>query len=251
METMKDIKAQFASAKEGEYNALFQHYENDERSGVQKLIQQYRKKLQALENERARTEIMKEYEHKYEHLGYLCGIDEVGRGPLAGPVVACAVILPKDCDILWLNDSKKLTAKKREELYDVIMEGAVSVGIGMASPERIDEINILQATYEAMREAVSKLSREPDLLLNDAVTIPEMTIMQVPIIKGDAKSVSIAAASILAKVTRDRLMIEYDKILPEYGFAGHKGYGSKEHIAAIQKYGPSPIHRRTFIKNFM
>ena len=251
METMKDIKAQFASAKEGEYNALFQHYENDERSGVQKLIQQYRKKLQALENERARTEIMKEYEHKYEHLGYLCGIDEVGRGPLAGPVVACAVILPKDCDILWLNDSKKLTAKKREELYDVILEGAVSVGIGMASPERIDEINILQATYEAMREAVSKLSREPDLLLNDAVTIPEMTIMQVPIIKGDAKSVSIAAASILAKVTRDRLMIEYDKILPEYGFAGHKGYGSKEHIAAIQKYGPSPIHRRTFIKNFM
>ena len=172
METMKDIKAQFASAKEGEYNALFQHYENDERSGVQKLIQQYRKKLQALENERARTEIMKEYEHKYEHLGYLCGIDEVGRGPLAGPVVACAVILPKDCDILWLNDSKKLTAKKREELYDVIMEGAVSVGIGMASPERIDEINILQATYEAMRQAVSKLSVQPQLLLNDAVTIP-------------------------------------------------------------------------------
>lgn len=251
METMKDIKARFASAKEGEYNALFRHYENDERSGVQKLIQQYHKKLRALEDERVRTESMKKYEHEYEHLGYLCGIDEVGRGPLAGPVVACAVILPKDCDILWLNDSKKLTAKKREELYDVILEGAVSVGIGMASPERIDEINILQATYEAMREAVSKLSREPDLLLNDAVTIPEMTIMKVPIIKGDAKSVSIAAASILAKVTRDRLMIEYDKILPEYGFAGHKGYGSKEHIAAIQKYGPSPIHRRTFIKNFM
>lgn len=251
METMKDIKARFASAKEGEYNALFRHYENDERSGVQKLIQQYHKKLQALEDERVRTESMKKYEHEYEHLGYLCGIDEVGRGPLAGPVVACAVILPKDCNILWLNDSKKLTAKKRDELYDVILEGAVSVGIGMASPERIDEINILQATYEAMREAVSKLSREPDLLLNDAVTIPEMTIMQVPIIKGDAKSVSIAAASILAKVTRDRLMIEYDKILPEYGFAGHKGYGSKEHIAAIQKYGPSPIHRRTFIKNFM
>lgn len=251
METMKDIKARFASAKEGEYNALFRHYENDERSGVQKLIQQYHKKLQALEDESVRTESMKKYEHEYEHLGYLCGIDEVGRGPLAGPVVACAVILPKDCNILWLNDSKKLTAKKRDELYDVILEGAVSVGIGMASPERIDEINILQATYEAMREAVSKLSREPDLLLNDAVTIPEMTIMQVPIIKGDAKSVSIAAASILAKVTRDRLMIEYDKILPEYGFAGHKGYGSKEHIAAIQKYGPSPIHRRTFIKNFM
>ena len=226
-------------------------YETDLRSGVQKLVQQYRKKLDALEKEKLRMEQMMQFEHKYEHLGYLCGIDEVGRGPLAGPVVACAVILPKDHSILYLNDSKKLSAARREELYDEIMEKAVATGIGMASPARIDEINILQATNEAMREAVSKLSREPDLLLNDAVTIPEMTIMQVPIIKGDAKSVSIAAASILAKVTRDRLMIEYDKILPEYGFAGHKGYGSKEHIAAIQKYGPSPIHRRTFIKNFM
>lgn len=251
METMKDIKTRFASAKEGEYNALFQHYETDERSGVQKLIQQYRKKLDVLKKERERTEIMKEYEHKYEHLGYLCGIDEVGRGPLAGPVVACAVILPKDCDILWLNDSKKLTAKKREELYDVILEGAVSVGIGMARPERIDEINILQATYEAMRQAVSKLSVQPQLLLNDAVTIPEIHIPQVPIIKGDAKSVSIAAASIVAKVTRDRMMEEYDKILPEYGFASNKGYGSAAHIEALKKYGPSQIHRRTFITHFV
>ena len=251
METMKDIRAHFASAKEGEYNALFQHYENDERSGVQKLIQQYRKKLQVLENERARTEIMKEYEHKYEHLGYLCGIDEVGRGPLAGPVVACAVILPKDCDILWLNDSKKLTAKKREELYDVILEGAVSVGIGMASPERIDEINILQATYEAMRMAIGNLKVQPDLLLNDAVTIPEVEIPQVPIIKGDAKSVSIAAASIIAKVTRDRLMVEYDKVLPGYDFASNKGYGTKKHIEGLKELGPSPIHRRTFIKKYI
>ena len=194
---------------------------------------------------------MKEYEHKFEHLGYLCGIDEVGRGPLAGPVVACAVILPKDCDILWLNDSKKLTAKKREELYDVILDEAVSVGIGMASPERIDEINILQATYEAMRQAVSKLSVQPQLLLNDAVTIPEITIPQVPIIKGDAKSVSIAAASIVAKVTRDRMMEEYDKVIPEYGFASNKGYGSAAHIEALKKYGPSPIHRRTFITHFV
>lgn len=251
METMKDIKARFASAKEGEYNALFRHYENDERSGVQKLIQQYHKKLQALEDERVRIESMKKYEHEYEHLGYLCGIDEVGRGPLAGPVVACAVILPKDCDILWLNDSKKLTAKKREELYDVILEGAVSVGIGMASPERIDEINILQATYEAMRQAVSRLSVQPQLLLNDAVTIPEIQIPQVPIIKGDAKSVSIAAASIVAKVTRDRMMEEYDKVLPEYGFASNKGYGSAAHIEALKKYGPSPIHRKTFITHFV
>ena len=193
---------------------------------------------------------MKEYEHKYEHLGYLCGIDEVGRGPLAGPVVACAVILPKDCDILWLNDSKKLTAKKREELYDVILEGAVSVGIGMASPERIDEINILQATYEAMRQAISKLSVQPQLFLNDAVTIPEVQIPQVPIIKGDAKSVSIAAASIVAKVTRDRLMEQYADVFPEYDFASNKGYGSATHIAALKQYGPTPIHRHSFIKNF-
>ena len=165
--------------------------------------------------------------------------------------MAGAVILPEDSKILWLNDSKQLSAKKREELYDVIMEEAISVGVGYASPARIDEINILQATYEAMREAISKLSVQPQILLNDAVTIPQIEIPQVPIVKGDAKSVSIAAASIIAKVTRDRLMVEYDKIMPEYGFASHKGYGSKSHIEAIQKYGPSPIHRATFIKNFL
>ena len=194
---------------------------------------------------------MKIYEHKYEDLGWICGIDEVGRGPLAGPVVAGAVILPRDSKILYLNDSKQLTAKKRDELYDVIMREAVAVGIGYASPARIDEINILQATYEAMREAISKLSVKPDILLNDAVTIPEVTIPQVPIIKGDAKSISIGAASIIAKVTRDRLMAEYDELMPEYGFASNKGYGSAEHIATIKKYGASPIHRMTFIKNFI
>ena len=251
METMKEVKARFASAKEGEYDALFQYYENDERSGVKKLILQYQKKQKNLETERLRIEKMKEYEHKYEHLGYLCGIDEVGRGPLAGPVVACAVILPKDPDILWLNDSKQLTARKREELYDVIMERAVSVGIGMAGPERIDQINILQATYEAMREAVGRLSVTPALLLNDAVTIPEITVPQVPIIKGDAKSVSIAAASIVAKVTRDRMMEEYDRYLPGYGFASNKGYGSAAHIQALKELGPTPIHRKTFITHFV
>ena len=183
--------------------------------------------------------------------GFMCGIDEVGRGPLAGPVVAGAVILPRDCKILYLNDSKQLSAKKRDELYDVIMENAVAVGIGMASPRRIDEINILQATYEAMREAVSKLEPVPQILLNDAVTIPDVTIPQVPIIKGDAKSISIAAASIVAKVTRDRMMVEYDKVMPEYGFASNKGYGAAAHIEALKKYGPSPIHRATFIKNFI
>ena len=173
----------------------------------------------------------------------------MGRGPLAGPVVAAAVILPKDCRILYINDSKKLSAKKREELYDVIMEQAVAVGIGMRSPARIDEINILQATYEAMREAIGNLDPQPSLLLNDAVTIPEVTIPQIPIIKGDAKSISIGAASIIAKVTRDRLMVEYDRLMPEYDFASNKGYGSKEHIEAIHRQGPCPIHRRSFLKN--
>ena len=229
----------------------YEMYKEDTRSGVKKLIEQCHRKEAALEAEKQRTEKMKEYEHKYEHLGYFCGIDEVGRGPLAGPVVACAVILPKDNQILYLNDSKKLSASKREELYDVIMREAVSVGIGMRSPERIDEINILQATYEAMREAVSKLDVMPQVLLNDAVTIPQITIPQVPIIKGDAKSVSIAAASIVAKVTRDRLMEEYDKVFPEYGFASNKGYGAAVHIEALKKYGPTPIHRKTFITHFI
>ena len=187
----------------------------------------------------------------YKRQGWICGIDEVGRGPLAGPVVAGAVILPRDSKILYLNDSKQLTAKKRDELYDVIMREAVAVGIGYASPARIDEINILQATYEAMREAISKLSVKPDVLLNDAVKIPQVDIRQVPIIKGDAKSVSIAAASIVAKVTRDRLMEEYDKVLPGYGFASNKGYGSAEHIAALKEIGPSPIHRQSFIGHFV
>ena len=251
MKTIGEIKEEFSNASLNEYPSLCESYRSDERSGVQKLIEQAEKKIAALEKEIQRTEQMKQYEHKYEHVGYICGIDEVGRGPLAGPVVACAVILPKDCDILYLNDSKKLTAAKREELYDVILEKAVAVGIGMASPQRIDEINILQATYEAMREAVGKLSVIPQLLLNDAVTIPGIEIPQVPIIKGDAKSVSIAAASIVAKVTRDRMMVEYDKVMPEYGFASNKGYGAAAHIEALKKIGPSPIHRATFIKNFI
>lgn len=251
MKTIGEIKEEFSAAREADWNAICQMYETDLRSGVQKLVQQYRKKLDALEKEKLRMEQMMQFEHKYEHLGYLCGIDEVGRGPLAGPVVACAVILPKDHPILYLNDSKKLTAHKREELYDVIMREAVAVGLGMASPARIDEINILQATYEAMRQAVSKLAVMPQLLLNDAVTIPGIEIPQVPIIKGDAKSASIAAASIVAKVTRDRLMVEYDKTMPEYGFASNKGYGSAEHIVALQKYGPTPIHRASFITHFV
>ena len=209
------------------------------------------KRQRKLQAELERLEGMLVYEREYRPLGVVCGIDEVGRGPLAGPVVAGAVILPEDCQILYLNDSKKLTERRRELLYEEIMEKAVAVGLGVVSQERIDEINILQATYEAMRQAVGSLSVQPDILLNDAVTIPGITTVQVPIIKGDAKSMSIAAASIIAKVTRDRLMMEYDKLMPEYGFAGHKGYGSAAHIEALKKYGPSPIHRKSFITHFI
>ena len=207
------------------------------------------KRQAKLEKERARIETMKVYEKEYESHGWICGIDEVGRGPLCGPVVASAVILPKDCQILYLNDSKKLSEKKRDELYDIIMEEAIAVGVGMASPQRIDEINILQATYEAMRQAISNLKVKPAVLLNDAVTIPGVEIPQIPIIKGDAKSVSIAAASIIAKVTRDRMMVEYDRMYPGYDLASNKGYGTKVHMEALRTVGPCEIHRKTFIKN--
>lgn len=210
-----------------------------------------KKQQERLEKEIARTKAMSIFEEEYKDYPYICGIDEVGRGPLAGPVVAGAVILPKDDMILYLNDSKKLSEKKREMLYDEIMNRAVATGIGMASPARIDEINILQATYEAMRMAIDNLKVRPNILLNDAVTIPQVDILQVPIIKGDAKSISIAAASIIAKVTRDRLMVEYDKVLPGYDFASNKGYGTKAHIAGLKELGPTPIHRRSFIHNYV
>ena len=204
-----------------------------------------------LSKERERLKAMWAYEEEYGMYGNICGIDEAGRGSFAGPVVAGAVILPKDAEILYLNDSKKLSEKKREQLYEEIMEKAAAVGVGIVGPERIDEINILQATYEAMRTAVSDLGIEPDILLNDAVTIPGIDIRQVPIVKGDAKSVSIAAASIVAKVTRDRIMVRYEEEFPGYGFASHKGYGTAAHRESIKKMGACPIHRRTFIKNYI
>ncbi|MBR5564709.1 MAG: ribonuclease HII [Roseburia sp.] len=245
------IKEELKNTPDEELAGFISTYEADERGGVIKLVEQAKKRVEKLAQEKQRIWELGKFEREYEQFGYVCGIDEVGRGPLAGPVVASAVILPKDCDILYINDSKKLSVAKREELYDVIMEKAVAVGIGMVGPGRIDEINILQATYEAMREAISNLQVAPDILLNDAVTIPSVTIRQVPIIKGDAKSISIGAASIIAKVTRDRLMEEYDKVFPEYGFASNKGYGSAEHIKALKEVGPTPIHRQSFIKNFV
>ena len=252
MQSIKEIKLLLEQTEKEQWHALFSQYRTDERAGVQKLIASYEKKLAKFHKEQERLEKMLEFERKYgDTFSCICGIDEAGRGPFAGPVVAGAVILPVGLKIEGLNDSKQVSPKRREELYDIIMDQAVSVGVGMASPGRIDEINILQATYEAMKHAVEDLDVVPDLLLNDAVTIPQIPIRQVGIIKGDGRSLSIAAASIIAKVTRDRMMVDYDEIYPEYSFAKNKGYGSKEHIEALKKYGPCPIHRSTFIHNYV
>ena len=249
--SIQEIKKEFQDADLIQRQKLIEMYSSDERKGVKQIIEKCHKEEEKLRQELNRLEQMKIFENKYSDYEYIVGIDEAGRGPLAGPVVAGAVILPKDCEILYLNDSKKVSASKREVLYDEIIEKAIAYGVGIVSPERIDEINILQATYEAMKEAVANLKVKPDMALVDAVTIPDLGFKQVGIVKGDAKSVSIAAASIIAKVTRDRIMTDMDKIYPEYGFASHKGYGSAVHTDAIKKNGPCPIHRRTFIKNIV
>ena len=217
----------------------------------EKLRLKEEKKAEKLRLERLRLKEMFRYEDMYPDC-IIAGTDEAGRGPLAGPVVAGTVILDRSAEILYLNDSKKLSAKKRDELYDEIREKAYAFGIGIISPERIDEVNILNATDEAMRDAVMNTGKDIDILLNDAVIIPFFDSgKQVKIIKGDAKSASIAAASIIAKVTRDRMMEQYDLLYPEYGFARHKGYGTAEHIEALKKHGPCPIHRKTFIGHFV
>ena len=235
MQSINEIKEILKNTDVTALSEFIKHYNTDERSGVKKLVLKAEKEIEAYNKEVARTENLKFFENKYSDYNYICGIDEVGRGPLAGPVVAGAVILPKDCDILYINDSKKLTASKREELFQIIMEKAVSAKTALVSPQYIDKVNILQATYEAMRKAIATLDVQPDILLNDAVNIPLVNIKQVPIIKGDAKSISIGAASIIAKVTRDAMMVEYDKIYPEYDFASNKGYGSAKHIEALKE----------------
>ena len=253
MKSISEIKAELENADKDTRESLLELCKKDTSKDVLNLLDKHEKKKAAMAEELERLKKMHEFEDKYSEYEYIAGIDEAGRGPLAGPVVAASVILPKDCEILYLNDSKQLSAKRRDELFDEIKQKAIAYGIGIVSQGRIDDINILQATYEAMREAIGRMSEKqnPDLLLVDAVHIPDVDIKQVGIVKGDAKSVSIAAASILAKVTRDRFMVEMDKLYPEYGFASHKGYGSKSHIEAIKKYGASPIHRQTFIKNFV
>lgn len=248
MESIKNIKEKYNTMEPASFIEAFS---DDERAGVKNLVLSMEKRIQALDKEKERMYAMFSFEREYAAFSYICGIDEVGRGPLAGPVVAAAVILPKDCDILYLNDSKKLSAAKREELNLIIREKALSFGIGFTDHTRIDEINILNATFESMRDAVKKLDPSPDILLNDAVTIPGIKIKQVPIIKGDAKSASIAAASIIAKVERDHYMEKMDELYPGYGFKSNKGYGSSEHIEALKNKGPCPIHRKSFIGNFV
>ncbi|MBR5123305.1 MAG: ribonuclease HII [Anaerotignum sp.] len=253
MQSISEIKEILGNCSMEELPEQIKQFEEDSRKGVQTALASFRKKYEKYQLELERLEEILTYERGLWEAGYdlVAGIDEVGRGPLAGPVVAAAVILPKECKIEGVNDSKKLSAKKREELYDIILEKAVSYGIGIVSNERIDEINILQATYEAMREALSQLKPKADYILADAVTIPMVSTPQRGIVKGDAKSMSIGAASIVAKVYRDRMMEAYDEVYPGYGFASNKGYGAAEHLEGIRKQGITPIHRKTFVKNFL
>ena len=253
MQSISEIKEILGNCSMEELPEQIKQFEEDSRKGVQTALASFRKKYEKHQQELARLEEILTYERGLWEAGYdlVAGIDEVGRGPLAGPVVAAAVILPKECKIEGVNDSKKLSAKKREDLYDIILEKAVSYGIGVVSNERIDEINILQATYEAMREALSQLKPKAEYILADAVTIPMVSTPQRGIVKGDAKSMSIGAASIVAKVYRDRMMEAYEEVYPGYGFASNKGYGAAEHIEGIRKQGITPIHRKTFVKNFL
>lgn len=258
MSTIKfaEINNEFKNLNYDDENALIDfidRYNTDNRNNVSNLVDKAIKKHEALLEEKSRTQIMYVFEDKYANMGnsYICGIDEVGRGPLAGPVVAAAVVLPTDKRIMYLNDSKQLSKKKREELYDIIIDKAIAYGIGVVSEQVIDEINILQATYKAMQIAIGNLKIKPDVLLNDAVKIPDIDIKQVPIVKGDTLSASIAAASIVAKVTRDRIMEQYEDVFPGYGFAKSAGYGTAAHIKKLKEDGPCDIHRKTFIKKIL
>lgn len=220
----------------------------DPRKSIQNMVKRYETKLLQRKREENRLEEICFFEREMMQKGYqfIGGVDEVGRGPLAGPVVSAAVILPPETKIPDINDSKKLSAQKREYLFEIIQEKAISVGIGIVSVKDIDMLNILQATYMSMRHAVKQLNPQPQYLLLDAVHVPGLSIEQKGIVKGDQKSISIAAASIIAKVTRDRMMLEIDDAYPQYGFAKHKGYGTKQHLDALRKYGVCPIHRKSF-----
>ena len=251
--SVKEIKEMVDCLSIDKYLEYMDILKDDERKSVQNIAIKMGKKLDNIRKEEERLELINTYENEGYTKGYLYigGIDEAGRGPLSGPVVASVVVFKPNTKIEGINDSKKLSEAKREELFDRIKEEALDYGIGIVNNEDIDKYNILNATYMAMKKALNCLKNTPDYLLIDAATIPGIDIHQKPIIKGDSKSISIAAASILAKVTRDNIMYQYDEIFPEYGFKSHKGYGTKEHYEAIEKYGITRIHRKSFLKNML
>lgn len=251
--SVREIKEIIETLEVEKYMQYIELLRVDDRKSVQSLAIKLAKKLDNIRREEERLETINIFENEGYNKGYLYigGIDEAGRGPLAGPVVASVVVFKKDTKIEGVNDSKKLSEAKRDELFEVIKKEALDYGIGIVNNEEIDEFNILNATYMAMKKAINCLKQAPDYLLVDAATIPGIDIAQNPIVKGDSKSISIAAASILAKVTRDSIMYQYDRVYPEYGFKSHKGYGTKEHYEAIEKDGITPIHRKSFLKNIL
>lgn len=250
---VKDINEFVNNIDENDYMKYIDLLSKDTRTSVQKIAIKLSKKLDALRKEEERIHKIQEFERSFYEKGYtyIGGIDEAGRGPLAGPVVAAVVVFDKNVDIKYIDDSKKLSQQKRNELFDIIKNEALDYGVGIVDNDKIDDINILNATYLAMKKAINNLKNKPDCLLIDAVTIPNIDIHQKGIIKGDSKSISIAAASILAKVTRDKLMYEYDDKYSEYGFSKHKGYGTKQHYEALEAHGITPIHRRSFLKSIL
>lgn len=251
--SVREIKEIIETLEVEKYMQYIELLRVDDRKSVQSLAIKLAKKLDNIRREEERLETINIFENEGYNKGYLYigGIDEAGRGPLAGPVVASVVVFKKDTKIEGVNDSKKLSEAKRDELFEVIKKEALDYGIGIVNNEEIDEFNILNATYMAMKKAINCLKQAPDYILVDAATIPGIDIAQNPIVKGDSKSISIAAASILAKVTRDSIMYQYDRVYPEYGFKSHKGYGTKEHYEAIEKHGITPIHRKSFLKNIL
>lgn len=254
--SVKEIKEIIDNIKFDDYiNNMdrYMQYIEELKSDDRKSVRDLSKKIEKLERERLRLNSLNFYEDEGYKNGFLCigGVDEAGRGPLAGPVVSSVVIFEKDTFIEGINDSKKLSKEKRNEIFEIIKEKAIDYGIGIVNNIDIDKFNILNATYMATKKALSQLKVKPDYLLTDALTIPSEKMVQNSIVKGDTKSISIAGASILAKVTRDNIMYEYDKTYPHYGFKNHKGYGTKEHYEALRKYGISDIHRKTFLKNLL
>ncbi len=252
IKSINDIKKEFENTPIHNILSLIEIYQTDNRKGVENIIKSYKNKLLKYEKEVLRTENMKIYEKEAYLQGknFVAGIDEVGRGPFAGPVVTACVILPKDFNILGINDSKKLSEDKRKELFIKIKDNALDITINMEDNNIIDSINILEATKKSMLKNIEDLKQKPDYLILDAIKL-DTNIPYISMAKADEKSISVAAASIIAKVTRDEYMKKMNDIYPQYKFHINKGYGTKEHIEAIKKYGPCPIHRKTFIKNYL